>query len=92
MARAQEGNMKAYLEHVVPTENKARFFAVVVEPSVFGDWTVFREWGRIGQGGTVRTSAHATLAEAVGTARRLIGTKARRNYAVIEAELLAPVA
>ncbi|MEQ1719023.1 MAG: WGR domain-containing protein [Hyphomicrobium sp.] len=83
--------MKAYLEHVAPAENKARFYAVVVEPSLFGDWTVFREWGRIGQGGTIRTSAHATEAEAIGAARRLIGAKARRNYTVIETELLSPV-
>lgn len=75
--------MKVYLEHVVPTENKARFYAVVVEPSLFGDWTVFREWGRIGQGGTLRTSAYATEADALAASLTAIKAKQRRGYRAI---------
>ena len=32
----------------------ARFYRMAVMPNLFGEWTLYREWGRIGQGGQVR--------------------------------------
>jgi hypothetical protein len=38
---------KAYISSAVI------FYAVNVLPTLFGEWQVMREWGRIGQGGTL---------------------------------------
>jgi len=40
--------------------NMARFYKLDVQPTLFGEWSVVREWGRIGRAGTVRTELHHT--------------------------------
>jgi predicted DNA-binding WGR domain protein len=45
----------------VDTENnKARFYKLDVQPTLFGEWSLVREWGRIGQPGTVQVEMHGT--------------------------------
>jgi predicted DNA-binding WGR domain protein len=39
------------LERIYDEKNMARFYKLDVQPTLFGDWTVIREWGRIGRGG-----------------------------------------
>jgi predicted DNA-binding WGR domain protein len=46
--------MQTYLEKRQSAKNVARFYRMVVLPKLFGEWTLYREWGRIGQGGKVR--------------------------------------
>lgn len=46
--------MQTYLEKRQPAKNVARFYRMAVMPNLFGEWTLYREWGRIGQGGQVR--------------------------------------
>jgi len=36
----------AFLARIDPTRNIDRFYVVQIMPSLFGDWTVMREWGR----------------------------------------------
>jgi predicted DNA-binding WGR domain protein len=38
----------------------ARFYKLDVQPTLFGKWTLVREWGRIGRPGTVRVETLAT--------------------------------
>lgn len=40
--------------------NMARFYKLDIQPTLFGECSLVREWGRIGRGGTVRTELHAT--------------------------------
>ena len=40
--------MIAYLEKVEPKQRMLRFYALHVAPTLFGDWALVREWGRIG--------------------------------------------
>ena len=42
------------LERREPARNRQRFYAILVTPTLFGAWAMVREWGRIGQPGTVR--------------------------------------
>ncbi len=37
-----------------PAHNKWRFYALSVQPTLFGDWVLVREWGRIGRSGRRR--------------------------------------
>jgi predicted DNA-binding WGR domain protein len=34
-----------------PGRNMARYYAISVEQTLFGDWALVRDWGRIGQVG-----------------------------------------
>lgn len=40
--------------------NMARFYKLDVQPTLFGEWSLVREWGRIGRAGTVRTDTYPT--------------------------------
>jgi predicted DNA-binding WGR domain protein len=40
--------------------NIARFYKLDVQPTLFGEWSVVREWCRIGRPGTVRVEMHRT--------------------------------
>ena len=42
--------MFAYLEKHDAARNMARFYAVDVQPNLFGQWSTVRQWGRIGRG------------------------------------------
>jgi predicted DNA-binding WGR domain protein len=42
--------MQTYLEKRQPAQKMARFYRMAVMPNLFGEWTLYREWGRIGQG------------------------------------------
>jgi predicted DNA-binding WGR domain protein len=44
--------------------NIARFYKLDVQPTLFGEWSLVREWGRIGRGGTVRVEAHPSRGKA----------------------------
>ncbi|WP_275949213.1 WGR domain-containing protein [Bradyrhizobium septentrionale] len=41
----------------------ARFYKLDVQPTLFGEWAVIREWGRIGRGGTVRSTPYGTASD-----------------------------
>ena len=43
-----------HLEQREPARNRQRFYAILVTPTLFSAWAMVREWGRIGQPGTVR--------------------------------------
>ena len=46
------------LTRINDRRNMARFYKLDVQPTLFGEWSFIREWGRIGRAGTVRTETH----------------------------------
>ena len=36
------------LVHIDADKNMARFYKLVVQPTLFGEWSLVREWGRMG--------------------------------------------
>lgn len=72
--------MRAYLERIDCERRMARFYAVIVQPTLLGEWAVIREWGRIGQGGTVRKTVHDCEADAQRSAWETVAGKQRRGY------------
>jgi predicted DNA-binding WGR domain protein len=74
--------MKAVtLERIDPAQNMSRFYKIDVQPTLFGEWALIREWGRIGRGGTVRSTSFPTAAEAEAAGLKQQLTKVRRGYA-----------
>ena len=41
-----------------------RYYRLDVQPNLFGEWGVVREWGRIGQAGRYRVDPYPTAAQA----------------------------
>ena len=68
------------LERRVPEEDRHRFYRLLLAPTLFGGWSLVREWGRIGQPGTVRSDPFATEAEAVAALERKAREKRKRGY------------
>jgi predicted DNA-binding WGR domain protein len=69
-----------HLERLDADRNMARFYALAVVPTLFGEWAVVREWGRIGSPGTIREEWFATEDEAQAAKALLALRKGRRGY------------
>ena len=71
---------RAYLLKIVPEANQKRFYAMTAIPTLFGEWAVMREWGRIGSPGTVRMDFHDDEGQAVTALAEIAQKKVRRGY------------
>ena len=70
------------LEKRVPEKNQFRFYRLDLQPTLFGGWSVVREWGRIGRQGRVVVDTFGTQAEAHAILHRKSGEKLRRGYVI----------
>jgi predicted DNA-binding WGR domain protein len=43
-----------YLTKTDPAQNMSRFYTLDIQPTLFGEWALLREWGRIGRAGQSR--------------------------------------
>jgi predicted DNA-binding WGR domain protein len=73
-----------YLTRVDPAQNMRRFYRLDVQPNLFGEYALVREWGRIDRGGQVRSTPYPTPAEAFSALERQRQTKERRGYVFIQ--------
>lgn len=72
-----------YLEKRDPARKQHRYYSIVVAQTLFGHWAVVREWGRIGQDGTVRETWYDMEADAQQAGAKLAKQKQRRGYRAI---------
>jgi predicted DNA-binding WGR domain protein len=70
------------LERSDPVQNVSRFYVLRIEPSLFGDPTLVREWGRIGHRGRQRIEIHSTEDKAAEALDTWLRRKQRRGYQV----------
>ena len=56
--------MTTYLTRTDEARNMARFYTMHVQATLFGEWSLVREWGRIGRAGQVRATPYPSPAEA----------------------------
>lgn len=71
----------AYFKKIDPARNQMRFYAVTVGPNLFRQWAMIREWGRIGQAGTIRQTWFES--EALSAGARAARKKERRGYRAV---------
>lgn len=62
------------------SRNMARFYKLDVQPTLFGEWSVIREWGRIGRAGTVRIEVYPTRGTADLAVVAHFNRKTRKGY------------
>jgi predicted DNA-binding WGR domain protein len=73
--------MMTYLQKVDPDQNMRRFYRATVAPTLFGEWALIREWGRIGSPRGQRMEEWFNVeAKALDAMRYLISTKQRKGY------------
>ncbi|WP_092884165.1 WGR domain-containing protein [Roseicitreum antarcticum] len=46
------------LKRIDRLSNACRFYRMEIVPGLFGDWSLMREWGRIGQSGQPHEGRH----------------------------------
>lgn len=79
--------MNSYLEKRAPEKNLARFYSLTILPNLFGEWSLQREWGRIGRNGQIRIAFFPTYDQALHALQRIKTTKIRRGYQIIPQQL-----
>ncbi|QBD75167.1 WGR domain-containing protein [Ktedonosporobacter rubrisoli] len=68
------------LYHIDPARNMKRFYRLDLQPDLFGNQCLIREWGRIGRPGQVRSIPYPTSDEAQVAFQKQRATKERRGY------------
>jgi predicted DNA-binding WGR domain protein len=69
-----------FLRRVDPACNMARFYALTLEPTLFGEVAVMRHWGRIGTRGRSKSCFLGSIEKAVDVLHRQAKRKKRRGY------------
>jgi len=69
-----------YIERRDPDRNMARFYALSIETTLFGDTRLVRRWGRIGTRGRMVQHSFGDEADAVGLFLDLLRAKKQRGY------------
>lgn len=69
-----------YIERNDTTKNMARFYALSIEPTLFGEVCLIRRWGRIGTHGQTKTMCFASNSEAAVRLAEIHRQKTRRGY------------
>jgi predicted DNA-binding WGR domain protein len=72
-----------HFERHDPRCNVARFYRLEVAPTLFGDWSLVRIWGRIGTRGRLHMESYHSRDVALAAARKLKHTRQRRGYNII---------
>ncbi|MEP9370139.1 WGR domain-containing protein [Xanthobacter sp. VNH20] len=77
---ADEDPAQLHLHRIEPARNMRRFYALALQPTLFGGASVMRNWGRIGTNGQSMMETFDQPEEATATLGRLERTKRRRGY------------
>ena len=74
-----------HLERREPAHHRLRFYTITVTRTLFDGWALVREWGRIGQAGTVRETWFETESAAIEAGAKVRQRKERRGYRAVVA-------
>lgn len=80
--------MQFLLEKTVPSKRQRRFYALSVCQTLFGEWCLVREWGRIGAAGGRKMVAYLdSESDALTELENAKRAKNKRGYATIPVQL-----
>ncbi|WP_454858540.1 WGR domain-containing protein [Rhizobium binxianense] len=69
-----------YVERTDAKKNMARYYAMSIEPNLFGEACLIRRWGRIGASGQMRVHHFRQEEEAVKLFLELVRKRRSRGY------------
>jgi len=72
------------LDRTDPQRNMARFYVLSLEPTLFGDAALVREWGRWGRPGRRRLDLFADAEAAAEALEDWLRKKTKRGYRVAD--------
>jgi predicted DNA-binding WGR domain protein len=72
-----------YIQRRDRTKNMARFYAMSIQPNLFGEVSVVRSWGRIGTRGQMMVNSFANEDQAQALLQALMREKLRKGYAKV---------
>lgn len=75
------------LDRSDPAQNMARFYVLAIEPTLFGDVALVREWGRRGCAGRRRLDLYRDQENAAEALQDWLHRKTRRGYGVVAASV-----
>ncbi|WP_241503163.1 WGR domain-containing protein [Komagataeibacter melaceti] len=75
--------LRAYMQRIHPEKNEWRYYAMAIQPDLFGGAALLRRWGRIGSQGTIRLDLYANEGEAANALAALIRYRQRRGYQLL---------
>lgn len=72
---------QTYLTKIDPNANQYRYYSLRVDPDLFGQWSLFRQWGRLDyEGGSLRIDSFENEEEAMIHLVKITKQKMRRGY------------
>jgi|APLak6261664116_1056043.scaffolds.fasta_scaffold64657_1 predicted DNA-binding WGR domain protein len=72
--------IRIYMEVHDLTKNMHRFYQMIVTPGIFDNWSLIKEWGRVGSPGTVRKEWFESEEEAAISGQKLCEKKRKKGY------------
>lgn len=76
----KEATDPVHLHRIDATQNMRRFYALAIQPTLFGGASVIRNWGRIGANGQTMMETFDSERDAEQVFSRLEQTKRKRGY------------
>lgn len=74
------------LERREPAINMKRFYVLAIEPTLFEEYALVREWGRIGTSGRRRLDLYPGESQAKCSLETWLARKKRKGYRVVTGE------
>jgi predicted DNA-binding WGR domain protein len=71
---------RLHVQRIDATQNMARFYVLAIEPSLFGNVSVVRKWGRIGTRGQERVHHFENEKQALSLFLDILRKKRRKGY------------
>lgn len=69
------------LHRIDPAQNMRRFYALSIEPTLFGEFAIVTRWGRVGSPrGQMRSQSFGSAEDAAAAMQRQTQVKLRRGY------------
>jgi predicted DNA-binding WGR domain protein len=69
-----------YIERIEPEKNMARFYVLAVQPTLFGEVSLVRCWGRIGARGQQKVHLFDDEKQAIDLFLELLRKRQKRGY------------
>ena len=74
---------RIYLVRHDAAKNMHRFYQMFLVQGLLGEWSLIREWGRVGSPGTVRKEWFETEEEAMTARQTLYDAKQKKGYQTV---------